>query len=105
MLKNIFKFVIFVTLIYFFFMSLQPQMYNIWYPTIQSAYPNNAQEIGIMVRDYLPKRTPENIQFFKLTDPNPLEAFRGKLTKEQFQRLRKKVVLPEVVGRIKYYKQ
>ena len=37
--------------------------------------------------------------------PSPLEAFRGKITEEQFQRLRKKVVRPEVVGRIKYYKQ
>ena len=105
MLKNIFKFVILVAFIYFLLMSLQPQRYNIWYPTIQSAYPNNGREIGIMVRDYFPKRTAENIQFFKLTDPNPLEAFRGKITEEQFQRLKKKVVRPEVVGKIKYYKQ
>ena len=105
MLKKIFKFVIYVAFIYFLLMSMQPQRYNIGYPTIQSAYPNNGREIGIMVRDYFPKRTPENIQFFKLTDPSPLEAFRGKITEEQFQRLKKKVIRPEIIGKIKYYKQ
>ena len=105
MIKKLFAFVAFVALIYFILMSLQPQRYNMWYPTIQSTYPNNAQEIGIMARDYFPKRTPENIQFFKLTDPSPLEAFRGKLTEEQFQRLKKKVVSPVIVGKITYYKK
>ena len=75
-----------------------------WYPTIQ-AYPNNAREIGIMVRDYIPKRTPENVQFFKLTDPSPLEAFRDKLTDAQFQRLKKEVVSPVIVGKIIFYKK
>lgn len=105
MLKNIFKFVIFVALIYFLFMSLQPQRYNIWYPTIQSVYPDNGKEIGIMVHNYFPKRTPENIQFFKLTDPNPLEAFRGKITEEQFQKLKKKIKSSKIVGKIMYYKR
>jgi membrane-associated phospholipid phosphatase len=104
MIKKLFAFIAFVALIYFTLMSLQPQRYNIWYPTIQ-AYPNNAREIGIMVRDYFPKRTPENIQFFKLMDPSPLEAFRGKLTDEQFQRLKKEVASPVIVGKITYYKK
>lgn len=76
-----------------------------WYPTIKSSYPNNAREIGIMVRDYIQKRTPEDVQFFKLTDPSPLEAFLRKLTDEQFQRLKKEVVSPEIVGKIMYYKR
>jgi hypothetical protein len=105
MIKKLFAFVAFVALIYFILMSLQPQRYNMWYPTIQSTYPNNAQEIGIMARDYIPKRTPENIQFFKLTDPSPLEAFRGKLTEEQFRRLKKEVTSPAIVGKIMYYKR
>jgi hypothetical protein len=105
MIKKLFAFVAFVALIYFTLMSLQPQRYNIWYPTIQSTYPNNAREIGIMVRDYFPKRTPENTQFFKLTDSNPLEAFRRKLTEEQFRRLKKEVTSPAIVGKIMYYKR
>jgi hypothetical protein len=104
MIKKLFTFIAFVALIYFILMSLQPQRYNIWYPTIQ-AYPNNVREIGVMVRDYFPKRTPENIQFFKLTDSNPLEAFRTKISEEQFQRLKKKVVSPVIVGKITYYKK
>jgi hypothetical protein len=105
MLKKIFTFIAFVALIYFILVSLQPLRYNIWYPTIQSAYPNNGLEIGIMVRDYFPKRTPENIQFFKLTDASPLEAFRGKITQEQFQRLKKEVLSPVIIGKINYYKR
>ena len=105
MLKKIFTFVAFVALIYFILMSLQPPRYNMWYPTIKSSYPNNAREIGIMVRDYFPKRTPENIQFFKLTDPSPLEAFREKLTEEQFQKLKKEVKSPAIVGKINFYKK
>jgi hypothetical protein len=105
MIKKLFGFVAFVVFIYFLLMSLQPQRYNMWYPTIQSAYPDNGREIGIMVRNYFPKRTPENIQFFKLTDASPLEAFRGKITESQFQKLKKKVVRPEIIGKIKYYKR
>jgi hypothetical protein len=104
MIKKIFKFIVFLVFIYFLLMSLQPQRYNIWYPTIQ-AYPNNGREIGIMVRDYIEKRTPEDIQFFKLTDPSPLEAFRGKLSDEQFRQLKKEVTSPKIVEKIRYYKR
>jgi membrane-associated phospholipid phosphatase len=105
MIKKLFIFVAFVALIYFLLMSLQPQRYNMWYPTIHSAYPNNAREIGIMVRDYFHKRTPENIQFFKLTDASPLEAFHGKITDAQFQLLKKKIKSSKIVGKIMYYKK
>ena len=57
------------------------------------------------MRYYFPKRTPENVQFFKLMDSNPLEAFRGKLIEEQFQRLKKEVISRAIVGKITYYKQ
>ena len=105
MIKKLFASVAFMALIYFTLMSLQPHRYNMWYPTIQSAYPNNVQEIGIMVRDYIQKRTPDDIQFFKLTDSSPLEAFRGKITDEQFRRLKKEVTSREIVGKIMYYKR
>ena len=77
--KKIFNFFLFIILIYFLFLYVQPQRFYILYPTIQE-HPNNIKEIEIIVRDYLPKRTPENIQFFKLIDNNPMEAFRGKIT-------------------------
>ena len=105
MLKKIVTFVAFATFLYFILLSLQPARFYIWYPTIQSAYPNNGREIRTMMRDYFPKRTRENIQFFKLTDPNPIEAFRGKLTEEQFQRLTKIVSSRKIVGKIMFYKK
>jgi len=37
--------------------------------------------------------------------PSPLEAFRGKLTDEQFRRLKKKVKSPAIIGKIMYYKR
>lgn len=104
MIKKLFAFVVFVAFIYFILMSLQPQRYNMWYPTIQ-AYPNNAREIGMMLSDYFPKRTSENIKFFKFTDASPLEAFRGKISESQFQKLKKKVVRPEIIGKIMYFKR
>lgn len=104
MLKII-SFIIYVVFIYFLLMSLQPHRYNIWYPAILSAYPNNGLEIGIMVRDYFPKRTPENFQFFKLTDPSPLEAFRSMLTNDKFEELRKIITSKAIIGKIMYYKR
>jgi hypothetical protein len=95
----------FATFLYFILLSLQPVRYYIWYPTIQSAYPNNGREIRTMMRDYFPKRTRENIQFFKLTDPSPIEAFRKKISEEQFQRLKKEVTSRKIVGKIMFYKK
>ena len=37
--------------------------------------------------------------------PSPLEAFRGKLTEEQFRRLKKEVTSPPVIHKITYYKK
>jgi membrane-associated phospholipid phosphatase len=34
-----------------------------------------------------------------------LEAFRGKISDEQFQRLKKEIVSPRVIGKIMYYKK
>lgn len=105
MLKKIVAFVAFVALLYFILLSFQPARYYIWYPTIQSAYPNNGREIGIMVRDYIQKRTPEDIKFFRLTDPSSLEAFRGKISDEQFQRLKKIITSRKIIGKIMFYKK
>jgi hypothetical protein len=104
MLLKIFKFFVIVVFIYFLFLSMQPLRCYIWYPTIQ-AHPNNLKEIGIMVRNYFPNRTPENIQFFKLTDSSPLEAFRGKITDEQFRQLKKEIITPKIISKIMFYKK
>ena len=104
MIKKIFGFIIFIVFLYFVLLSIQPLRYYIWYPTI-TAYPNNGKEIQIMVRDYISKRTQEDIEFFRLTDPSPLEAFRRKIPDEQFLRLKKEIKSPLVRGKIMYYKK
>jgi len=57
------------------------------------------------VRDYIPKRTPDNIEFFKLIDNNPMEAFRGKITKEQYNKINKIILSKELAKIIIYYKK
>jgi len=103
--KKIIVFVTFAVFLYFILLSLQPLRFYIWYPTIQSAYPNNWKEIKIIVRDYIQKRTPEDIQFFKLTDSNPIEAFREKLSVEQFQRLSKIITSSRILSKIMFFKK
>ena len=102
--QKIFNFFLYIILIYFLFLSMQPPRFYILHPTIQ-AYPNNIKEIEIIVRDYLPKRTPENIQFFKLIDNNPMEAFRGKISNEQYNKINKIILSKELAKIIIYYKK
>lgn len=104
MFQKILNIILIIFLLYFLLISMQPVRYYIWYPTIQ-AYPNNGKEIRIMIRDYIGKRTPEDIQFFRLTDLNPLEAFRGKISKEQFQKLKRIIISRAVIGKIMFYKK
>ena len=106
MLKNIFKFIIFIFFIYFLLLSLQPTRFYMWYPTFQG-YPNNNTEIGIIIRDYINKRTPEDIKFFKLTDSSPLEAFREKITNKQYKKLTKEkdAAYKKMANKIIYYQK
>ncbi len=83
---------------------MQPARYYIWYPTIKE-YPDNIKEIEIMVRDYISKRTPENIHFFKLTDSNPMEAFRGKISNEQYNKINKIITSKQMIDQIIFYKK
>jgi membrane-associated phospholipid phosphatase len=94
--------IIVIILVYCLFLSLQPVRFNIWYPTIQG-YPDNNKEIKL-VNEYIAKRTSNDIQFFKLTDPNPLNAFQHKISESQFRQLNKLVISPSVIMRIMYYK-
>jgi membrane-associated phospholipid phosphatase len=104
MFKKIFNFFLFIILIYFLLLSMQPVRYYIWYPTIEK-YPNNLKEIEIMVRDYIPQRTSENIQFFKLTDDNPMEAFRGKISDEKYNKINKIITSRKMINQIIFYKK
>jgi membrane-associated phospholipid phosphatase len=104
MFKKIFNFFLLIIFIYLLFLSIQPERYYIWYPTVQ-VYPNNLKEIEIMVRDYIPKRTSENIKFFKLTDGNPMEALRGKISNEIYNKINKIITSRKMINQIMYYKK
>ena len=95
--------IIVIIFVYCLFLSLQPVRFNMWYPTIQG-YPDNNKEIDVLVNDYITKRTSNDIQFFKLTDPNPLNAFKHKISESQFRKLNKMVISRSIIMRIKYYK-
>lgn len=95
--------IIVIIFVYCLFLSLQPVRFNIWYPTIQG-YPDNNKEIDVVVKEYIAKRTSNDIQFFKLTDPNPLNAFQHKISESQFLTLNKLVLSPFIIMRIMYYK-
>lgn len=98
---------IFITLIvivlYIFILLIQPKRFYIWYPTIP-IYPDNNKEIDIIVNDYISNRTYEDIQFFKLTDSNPMEAFRGKISEEYFEKLNNLIISPSIQTKIIFYK-
>ena len=57
-----------------------------WYPTIP-IYPDNNKEIDFMVKEYINKRTQADIDLFYLTDVNPMDAFKSKITEEQYKLL------------------
>ena len=100
--KRLFIFIA-ILFVYCLFLSLQPVRFNKWYPTIQG-YPDNNKEIDIIVNDYVAKRTSNDIQFFKLTDPTPLNAFQHKISESQFLKLSKLIVSPFIIMRIMFYK-
>lgn len=97
------KVVLSIIAIYILLLSLQPVRFNNFYPTIQ-AYPDNMKEIDIIVKEYISKRTLEDIRFFELTDPSPMEAFRGKISEDQFNKLNKIITSPFIVAEIMFYK-
>ena len=46
-----------------------------------------------------------NMKTSNSTNASPLEAFRGKVTDEQFRRLKKEVASRKIVGKIRFYKK
>ena len=92
-----------VIILYFLIFLLQPKRYYMWYPTIP-IYPNNAKEIDFMVKEYINKRTQDDIDFFYLTDDNPINAFKSKISEELYKRLSEIITSYKVISRIIFYK-
>jgi hypothetical protein len=82
--RNPDNFRIFVALFiaYIIVLLVQPTRYYWWYPSfnlsipnIGKAYPDSRSEVNIVMTEYIMKRMPSDISFFRLTDMNPAAAF------------------------------
>jgi len=95
--------VVVVVVLYILVLLIQPKRFHMWYPTIP-VYPDNNKEIDFMVKEYISKRTQDDIDFFYLTDSNPIDAFKSKISEELYTKLNEIVVSGKVTGEIWLYK-
>ena len=75
-----------------------------WYPTIP-VYPDNNKEIDFMVKEYISKRTQNDVDLFHLTDASPVDAFKTRITEEQYKKLYDIVESDQTRGKIILYKR
>jgi membrane-associated phospholipid phosphatase len=78
------RFRIFVVLaiVYIIVLLVQQKRYYWWYPSFNltipnfgKSFPDSHTEVNIVVSEYIMKRMPSDIAFFRMTDMNPVSAF------------------------------
>jgi hypothetical protein len=78
------RFRIFVVLaiVYIIVLLVQQKRYYWWYPSFNLAipsfgksFPDSRAEVHVVVSEYIMKRMPSDIAFFRMTDMNPVSAF------------------------------
>jgi hypothetical protein len=76
--------------VYIVVLLVQEKRYYWWYPSFNitlpgfgRAFPDSRTEIDIVVKDYIMKRMPSDIAFFRMTDMNPAAAFRSVITPDE----------------------
>ena len=86
------RFRIFVALaiVYIIVLLVQPTRYYWWYPSFNlsipgfgKAYPESKNEINIVITEYIMKRMPSDVAFFRMTDLNPAAAFTQVITPDE----------------------
>jgi len=86
------RFRIFVALaiVYIIVLLVQPRRYYWWYPSFNlsipgfgKAYPDSRNEINIVITEYIMKRMPSDVAFFRMTDMNPAAAFTQVITPDE----------------------
>ena len=67
---------------YIIVLLVQQKRYYWWYPTFNltisgfgKMYPDSNTEINTVITEYIMKRMPSDVAFFRLTDMNPAAAF------------------------------
>jgi membrane-associated phospholipid phosphatase len=75
---------------YIIVLLVQQKRYYWWYPTfnltisgIGKSYPDNHTEIHTVISEYIMKRMPSDVAFFRLTDMNPAAAFTSVITPDE----------------------
>ena len=86
------RFRIFVALAitYIIVLLVQPTRYYWWYPSFNltisgfgKAFPESRTEIHTVVTEYIMKRMPSDVAFFRMTDMNPAAAFSPIITPDE----------------------
>jgi membrane-associated phospholipid phosphatase len=69
-------------IVYIIVLLVQPTRYYWWYPSfnlsipgIGTAFPDSRREVNIVITEYIMRRMPSDIAFFRMTDMNPAAAF------------------------------
>lgn len=77
-----FRIFIALLIVYIIVILVQPTRYYWWYPSfnlsipgVGKAFPDSRSEVNIVVSEYIMKRMPSDIAFFRLTDINVSAAF------------------------------
>ena len=105
-LKNI------IFIIYIILLLLNKGFY-FWYPSLNinllchgKSYPNNKDEINIIMKEYISKRTQSDIDFFYLTDNNIVIAFQDIIKENEMKKedLEKIILSTKIINIIMKYK-
>ena len=69
-------------------------------------YPNNDNEVNIMMKEYINKRTQDDIDFFYLTDKDIIIAFQDIIKENEMKRkdMKKILMSPKILSIIMSYK-
>jgi hypothetical protein len=85
-----FRIFIALAITYIIVLLVQPTRFYWWYPSfnitisgIGKAFPDSRAEIDTVVTEYIMKRMPSDVAFFRMTDMNPAAAFSPVITPDE----------------------
>ena len=101
---------------YIIVISVQQKRFYWWYPSFNislgkstnshiidgiesstgGAYPNNQSEIDIIMNEYILKRMPSDVSFFRMTDVSPARAFEAIITPNEMTTLEMEQIMTSV---------
>jgi hypothetical protein len=89
-----------IIIIIYIILLLFNKRYYWWYPSINTnlicygkAYPDNNKEINIILKEYISKRTLDDINFFYLTDKDIIASFQNIIKPNEMKRKEMKKIL------------